>query len=147
MHNTGLLGRLAAILYDALLLFAVMMLGTLPFIIIRGGEPVEPGNMPYQAAMLVVAYLFFTLYWSRAGRTLGMQAWRLRGECEDGTTPGFGTASLRFFAALVSWLPAGLGFLWQLWDRDRLTWHDRMSGTRLRHYPKSSKNSGDEKKR
>jgi uncharacterized RDD family membrane protein YckC len=29
-----------------------------------------------------------------------------------------------------------LGFLWQLVDKDKLTWHDRISGTRLVYYPK-----------
>ena len=48
-------------------------------------------------------------------------------------------ASLRFVAALLSWAAVGLGFLWQLWDRDRLTWHDRISGTRIVHYPKPGK--------
>jgi uncharacterized RDD family membrane protein YckC len=45
---------------------------------------------------------------------------------------------LRFLAAIVSWLPFGLGFWWQLWDRDGLTWHDRLSSTRLVHYPKGA---------
>ena len=31
----------------------------------------------------------------------------------------------------------GLGFFWQLWDAEQLTWHDRLSGTCLRHYPKT----------
>jgi uncharacterized RDD family membrane protein YckC len=65
-----------------------------------------------------------------------MQSWRLRIETFDGRRPGAGKSSIRFFAAIVSWLPAGVGFWWQLFDRDRLTWHDRLSGTRLRYYPK-----------
>jgi uncharacterized RDD family membrane protein YckC len=36
----------------------------------------------------------------------------------------------------VSLIPFGLGFLWQLWDKDKLTWHDRIAGTRMLHYPK-----------
>ncbi len=48
-------------------------------------------------------------------------------------------ASGRFIVAIISWLPAGLGFWWQLWDRDKLTWHDRVSGTRLVYYPKPKK--------
>ena len=31
----------------------------------------------------------------------------------------------------ASWLALGLGFLWQLWDKDKLAWHDRLSGTHL----------------
>ena len=30
----------------------------------------------------------------------------------------------------------GLGFLWQLWDAEQLTWHDRLSKTRLVYYPR-----------
>ena len=86
---------------------------------------------------MVVAWLFFTGFWTRSGRTLGMQAWRLQIETMDGKRPGPGAATLRFFTAILSLLPFGLGFWWQLWDRDGLAWHDRLSETRLRYYPKS----------
>jgi uncharacterized RDD family membrane protein YckC len=33
----------------------------------------------------------------------------------------------------------GLGFLWVLYDRDKLAWHDRLSGTRLVRLPKEQK--------
>jgi len=134
--NAGLGRRLGAIAYDSLLLFALMFLATLPFIALRGGEPVAAGDHFYQLAIFLVAYVFFAGYWSLTGRTLGMQSWGLRLETMDGKEPGFLTASLRFFAALLSWLPAGLGFWWQLWDKDDLCWHDRLSSTRLRFYPK-----------
>jgi len=29
----------------------------------------------------------------------------------------------------LSILPLGLGLAWALFDEDRLTWHDRLSGT------------------
>ena len=136
MTSASLGRRFGAIIYDSLLVLAVMFLGTLPFVAMLGGEPVGPGNIAYQLTLLLIAYLFFAGYWSLYGRTLGMQSWRLKIETADGGKPGFGAASLRFFAAIISWLPAGLGFWWQLWDRDGLAWHDRISGTRLRHYPK-----------
>jgi uncharacterized RDD family membrane protein YckC len=135
--NAGLGRRLGAIFYDSLLVFALMFLGTIPFIAARGGEPVDPGDNPYRLVIVLIAFLFFTGFWSGYGRTLGMQSWRLRIETPDGDKPGFRSATIRFFAAIISWLPAGLGFWWQLWDKDGLTWHDRLSGTRLRHYPKS----------
>ena len=136
MRNAPLSRRLGAILYDGLLVIALMFLATVPFIAIRGGEPVEPGDPAYQFTMLVVAWIFFIGFWTRSGRTLGMQSWRLQLETVDGQAPGILAATIRFLAAIVSWLPFGLGFLWQLWDRDQLTWHDRISGTRLRYYPK-----------
>lgn len=136
-RNTGLLRRLAAIVYDSLLVVAVLFLVTLPFVAVRGGEPVEVGdNRYYQVALVIVIYAFFVGFWTRSGRTLGMQSWGLQLETMDGGRPTLATASVRFIAAIISWAPCGLGFLWQLWDKDRLTWHDRISGTRLVHYPK-----------
>jgi len=137
MTTASLGRRFGAIIYDSLLVLALMFLATLPFVAVRGGEPVDPGNIFYQLTLLLIAYFFFTTYWSVYGRTLGMQAWRLQLETLNGNKPGFGAASIRFFAATISWLPAGLGFWWQLWDKDGLAWHDRLSGTRLRHYPKN----------
>lgn len=135
--NATLLRRLGAMLYDGLLVTAVLMLATVPFVAERGGETVEPDdNFLYQLSMLIVMYLFFVFFWTRGGQTLGMRAWRLRLETDDGSIPSITVASLRFFIAIVSLVPFGLGFLWQLWDKDRLTWHDRIAGTRMLHYPK-----------
>lgn len=138
MQNTGLLRRLAAIAYDALLVAALLFLATIPFIALRGGEAVEIGdNAIYRVVLALVIYAFFVGFWTRPGRTLGMQSWGLQLETMDGQTPSIGRASVRFLAALLSLAPAGLGFVWQLWDPDRLTWHDRISGTRIVHYPKT----------
>ena len=140
MENTGLLRRLAAILYDALLVTALLFLATIPFIAMRGGEPVEVGdNLVYRLVLVGVVYIFFVGFWSRSGRTLGMQSWGLQLQNADDKVPSISQASIRFLAALLSWAPAGLGFLWQLWDKDKLTWHDRLSGTRLVYYPKPKK--------
>ncbi len=137
MQNTGLLRRFAAILYDCLLVGALLFLATVPFIATRGGEPVEIGaNTVYRVVLALVIFLFFTGYWTWRGRTLGMQSWGLQLETMDGNRPTFARASMRFFAAILSWAALGLGFLWQLWDKDKLAWHDRISGTRLRYYPK-----------
>jgi uncharacterized RDD family membrane protein YckC len=136
-RNASLLRRLAAILYDWLLLFAVLMLATLPFVAMRGGDIVETdSNTLYQYWLLFIIYVFFAFFWWKGGQTLGARTWRMRVETMDGKSPSFAQASLRFVAAILSTLPAGLGFLWQLWDPDRLTWHDRASRTQLMYYPK-----------
>ncbi|MBT8083218.1 MAG: RDD family protein [Gammaproteobacteria bacterium] len=140
MQNTGLLRRLAAMLYDTLLIAALLFLVTIPFIAVRGGEPVETSeNALYRAVLVLVVYTFFVGFWIWRGRTLGMQSWGLQLETANGDRPAVAQATVRFFAALLSWVPLGLGFLWQLVDRDRLAWHDRLSGTRLVHYPKPGK--------
>jgi len=140
MQNANFLRRIAAMLYDALLVAALLFLATVPFIAARGGEPVEHGeNFLYQLTLVLVVFAFFVGFWSRSGRTLGMQSWRLQLQNDQGEVPGVAQASLRFFASLLSWLPLGLGFFWQLWDRENLTWHDKISHTRLVHYPRETK--------
>ena len=137
MQNTSLIRRIAAMLYDGLLILALLFLTTLPFIAARGGDPVEIGdNRLYQIVLALVVYAFFVGFWIRSGRTLGMQSWRLQLETANGEKPSLGKATLRFFAAIISWSAFGLGFLWQLWDKDDLTWHDRISATRIVYYPK-----------
>ena len=137
----SLLRRLGAILYDTLLLFALCMLGSVPFVIMQSGEAVEANdNLALQLTLFAIIYLFFVGFWTRTGSTLGMLAWGLRVETEQQQTPGLASASTRFITAVISWLVIGLGFLWQLWDKDKMTWHDRVSNTRLMHYPKNKKN-------
>jgi uncharacterized RDD family membrane protein YckC len=140
MQNTGLLRRLAAIMYDMLLLFAILMLVGTPFVAVRGGEAVPPmTDLFFRMTIGATIYLYFVVYWTRSGRTLGMQSWGLQLETQDGGRPTLATNSVRFLAAILSWAPVGLGFLWQLWDKDKLTWHDRISGTHIVYYPKPGK--------
>jgi uncharacterized RDD family membrane protein YckC len=139
MQNTTLLRRIGAMIYDALLLFALLMLTSIPFIALRGGEAVPPlTDHFFRLSLAIVIYIFFVGFWMRSGRTLGMQSWRLQLESIDGSELKFAALNLRLFASLLSWAPAGLGFLWSLWDKDRLTWHDRISKTRIVHYPKDA---------
>jgi uncharacterized RDD family membrane protein YckC len=145
MQNSGLIRRIGAMLYDTLLVAALLFIATIPFIAARGGEPVEIGdNFFYRIVLALVIFTFFVGFWTRTGRTLGMQSWGLQLETPNGDRPSLGRASLRFVAALLSWLPFGLGYVWQLWDPQNLAWHDRISGTRLVHYPreKAGKETG-----
>ena len=138
MQNTGLLRRMAAILYDTILIAACLTLVITVFIAIAGGEAIEADeNSALQVALAITIYTFLVGFWTRSGRTLGMQSWGLQLETRDGTRPSLSAATIRFFAALISWAPFGLGFIWQLWDKEHLTWHDRLSKTRLVYYPKT----------
>ncbi|MDJ0700637.1 MAG: RDD family protein [Woeseiaceae bacterium] len=138
-----MLRRIGAMIYDALLVFAFLVMLAILSTAYLGGESVYAGGpmyvRGYNVVRFLIIFLFFVLYWTRRGRTLGMQSWGLQLQTADDRLPSLSQATIRFFAALLSWLPLGLGFLWQLWDRDRLTWHDRISGTRIVHYPKPPK--------
>jgi len=79
---------------------------------------------------------YATLSWRRGGQTLGMRPWRLRVTGADGAAPGWKALWIRYAVGTVSLLAGGLGFWWALFDRERLTWHDRASGTRMSRLPR-----------
>jgi uncharacterized RDD family membrane protein YckC len=47
----------------------------------------------------------------------------------NGRSPDREQRGLRQVASILSLLPAGLGMAWLLIDKQRLTWHDRISKT------------------
>jgi uncharacterized RDD family membrane protein YckC len=137
----GLLRRLGAMLYDGLLLLALLMVATGLFLPFTGGEAISPREDPvlefvYRAVLVVLTVGFFGIFWTRRGQTLGMASWRVRVEREDGALLDWGDTVRRLAAALLSWLPLGLGFLWVLFDPQRRAWHDRLSRTRVVVVPK-----------
>lgn len=127
----GVARRLAAGCYDALLVGALWMAATLVIIAARGGDPVPAGTPAYQLLLLALASAYFVVSWTRGGQTLGMRAWRLRVESRTGEPVTVLTAARRLAGGLVTLASAGLGLFWLWVDRDELTWHDRLGGTRV----------------
>jgi uncharacterized RDD family membrane protein YckC len=127
----GLLRRLAAITYDTLLLTAVLFAATAVLLPVTEGEAIRPGSGWFSAYLVAVSFVYFGWFWTHGGQTLGMRSWRLRlvGAGKNGAT--WPQALARFVAAGFSWLAFGAGFLWLLVDPARLTWHDRISATRI----------------
>lgn len=127
----GLLRRLGAIFYDGLLLTALVFVATatitLPF-----GNPSGTWLLIFQLFVFeIIPLLFFAGFWVWGGQTLGMRAWRLKVVRLDGNPVAWGDALKRHFAAILSLLIVGLGFIWIVFDRDKMAWHDRLSQTRL----------------
>jgi uncharacterized RDD family membrane protein YckC len=130
-QHPGLARRLAALAYDLLLLAAVLFVFTLLVLFARGGRAIVPGTWWFELSLIGISAVFFVWFWTHGGQTLGMRAWRLRVVGPAGRPVGLKRAFGRFFAAVISALPAGLGFWWGLLDRDGRCWHDRWSGTHL----------------
>ncbi len=133
----GLIRRLAAIFYDSLLLGALWMGATFPLLILTHGKAVPAGDPAYTLYLLLIGWVFFGWFWTRGGQTLGMRAWRIQVQTPTGHPIGWRAATFRYLAALFSWLCLGLGFLWQWVDREHITWHDRLSRTRVVVLPKA----------
>ena len=60
-----------------------------------------------------------------------MRAWRIMAVRNDGSPLTLRDALVRFASSILSWAALGIGFIWSLFDEEKLTWHDRLSGTRL----------------
>ena len=140
MH-AGLPRRLAALFYDGLLLVAILMIATALLLPLTGGEAITPVDHPwlefaYRLVIVGLVVLFFGTFWTRRGQTLGMASWRLRVEREDGSLLSWSDTVKRLAAAVLSWLPLGLGYIWILFDREGRAWHDRLTRTRVVLLPK-----------
>jgi uncharacterized RDD family membrane protein YckC len=87
------------------------------------------------AILLLTMALFYTQYFTLftlfGGATPGMMVRRLRVATFEGTSPTLRHLLWRSFGYVVSAGTMNLGFLWAVWDEERLCWHDRMSRTCL----------------
>lgn len=128
----GIGRRFACLVYDTLLLLAVLFLGSAAFTTVAGVADTLPARIVLQGVLLVLTGAYFVWCWVRSGQTLPMQAWHLRIVDKDsGRPPGLRLALKRYLLAIPGTLLAGISFLWGLIDRDRLFLHDRLAGTRI----------------
>ena len=140
--SAGFGRRLAALLYDAVLLAAVLMIFTGGALFFTHGAAVVPANAGawvylYRLGLVGVIAGYYLLNWLRSGQTLGMRAWHLRAVTDMGKPLKFKSAALRLVFGLLAWAPAALGVLWLYADPERLAVHDRLSKTRVVHLARS----------
>jgi len=128
--------RIAAMVYESLLVTAVVFVASLPFLYLVGNAETGWRHHLFQLYLAGILFAYFSAFWLRSGQTLAMKTWRIRLVQENGDTLTFRQAVLRFFLALLGLLLAGAGFWWALFDRDRQFLHDRIVGTRLMRLPR-----------
>ncbi len=134
-----LIRRLMAMLYDTLICAALMLVTTGIYTAISyefTGAESTSGDPLLSSILFITLYLFFAYFWTRSGQTLGMQVWHLRIQNEDSTSISWLQALLRFFMAIISFIPAGAGYFWMLADKDKKAWHDRFSESVVVRIPK-----------
>jgi uncharacterized RDD family membrane protein YckC len=155
------LRRFGAIVYDTLLVAALLMVVTALFLLITRA-PVTPSSgwllYLFRTVILVVTCLFFAYFWTAKGRTLGMQAWRIRIERIDGSLPSLRDVIMRLLFAALPWGPSAvlailavhpnaprlfatmaycllalvpLNYASAWFDKRRRSWHDRFLQTRI----------------
>lgn len=139
--NRALIGwRLLALSYDFWPVAALWMLASAAFNIAysMAGHAEREFIAPFTALgwlLWVVCWLIAGIYavasWHRGGQTIGMRPWRLHVLTPQGERAASRALVVRFVVGTASLLLAGAGFWWAWIDRDRVTWHDRASGTRM----------------
>ncbi len=137
--------RLMAMVYDSLLVIALWMVIAAISVALNNGEAISLETSPgyavalFNSALFCATFLFFGFFWTRNGQTLGMLAWRLRVQSLTGERISWSQALIRFMLAIPSLGIFGIGFLWMLVTDERLTLHDRWSGSCMVQLPKQEK--------
>jgi uncharacterized RDD family membrane protein YckC len=148
--------RLVAMLYESLLLLALLFIASFPAAGLKGATLSGLPHDIFQAYLLVVMAAYFTWLWRHGGQTLPMKTWRFKLLNAEGRALTLTQALSRFMFALLFFGPAWVGMLlqlfpervpraisiwaflpmlatvlWARFDPDRQFLHDRMAGTRL----------------
>lgn len=114
--------RMAAILYDGMLILALLFLvGTVLTVIgtlltmDTGTESSQAQSLPtwYQNVIMTPSFIltlvgFYGLFWRRGGQTLGMQTWRLKTVNSNGHLLSWGQSFKRILAASIMPLVFGI---------------------------------------
>jgi len=136
LKTASFLKRLGAMFYDFMLalsfalvvgfFFTAVAMSLLSIENVAAGSPVAKGIF-----ILLVLFIFgfYGWFWTHGGQTLGMRAWKLKLVGQDRNEISWMQAFFRFCYSIISWIPLGAGYLWMLVDKQKLTWHDRVSKT------------------
>ena len=122
--------RFASIIYDALLVLAILIVMSIPFFSFN----VEENNLlkiTMQVYFYFIIQYFFVWFWVNNEGTLGMKTWKIKIFCDNGEKISYKKAIIRFNIAIPSILFFGFGLLISLFRKDRKCLHDIISKTSL----------------
>jgi len=127
-----MLRRLASMLYESILLFAIAFLATWLFQFAAGTLRIEGWRMQLLQLFLIIVFAAYFLWcWLRGGQTLAMKTWRIRLVAKDGHARLAPKAALLRFLYALLLVPTLIGIAWAYVDRDRQFLHDRLAGSLL----------------
>lgn len=130
MCNVSIWRRFGAILYDSFLVFAILIIMSLPLYSFDLQE-----NKSLKVAIQIYYYLimqyFFVWFWVNNQGTLGMKTWKIKIVSDSQEPLSYKKAVIRFNVATLSFLFFGLGFLISIFRKDRKCLHDFISRTNL----------------
>ena len=122
-----LLRRIAAFLYDSLLLLSLFFMFTGIAVFFNQGQAIE--SVFYRIVLLPVAGVFYCWFWKRGGQTLGMRAWRIKLVNNDSQILTWEKCIVRFITGLMLF---GVTYVYALFDKQGRTLHDRLTHTHIK---------------
>lgn len=128
--------RLAAMIYELLLVVAVVFIASFVFIRFSGDSQSGWKHVLFQIYLLGILFAYFSTFWLRSGQTLAMKTWRIKLVDRGGALITLQRAALRFVLALFGLALGGISIIWALFDADRQFLHDRLAKTRLIYFVK-----------
>ena len=121
-----LLRRLLAFLYDSLLLIAVLFVVTGVAVLLNNNEQL---THPIRFLLFwIVGFCYFSWFWRRDGRTLGLQAWKLHVMSDDGSMLTWKQCLIRYISGSLLF---GLTYLTVLIRNDGKALHDWLSNSNI----------------
>jgi len=136
IDRPGFIVRLMVVVYDLLLLAGVLFASYAIIFALFLTLP-DAINKLYIiklfkfSLLIVLAFLFYAWFWVNGGQTLGMKAWHLYLVNDDGKFLDWNKCAIRFLVAALSWAACGLGFIWIMFNRKKLAWHDIASKSQI----------------
>lgn len=136
----SILRRLAAMVYESLLIFGIIAVGfVLPHALLGTFAHVTSPVWAVRAHFILLLMAYCTWFWLNGGQTLAMKTWKMRVVDKSGRALRPLQAVLRYLAAWPSLIFFGIGILWALFDKDKQFLHDRIAGTRIIMVPPKKK--------
>ena len=134
MNSAGFLKRILALIYDSLLIAAIIIVASLLLVFING-EYAKPGTLLSFIQFLIsilAGPLFYSYFWlTNDGQTTGMQAWKIKLVSSNESKLNMKQAYLRCLISVISFLFIGIGYFWILFNKNNLSWSDMATKTRI----------------
>lgn len=106
LRAPGLARRMAAFVYEGVLLFGVVMIAGYLYSSLTQQRHALQGTYGLRAFLFVVLGIYFVWFWSRGGQTVAMKTWHLRLVRSDGSAVPQWLGLCRYFACWLWFLPA-----------------------------------------
>ncbi len=132
--NISLMRRIMVILYDLLLLFSLLFSVGMIAVIITSSLNLlnnQPNSIFFFIITVPVSFFYFYISWKKSGQTLAMRVWKIKLVSFNNKAITTKQIVIRFITAIIGFLVFGLGFLYQLIDKNNHSLHDKLSKTYL----------------